>query len=247
MTTGKSPNHLALPSSKTWLKPKSPHAICYVAWPPQTRWDSTLCKCSSFPTSTDPPVLLLKNSCHIYMSPNRGTSSIANPFPQLNSSEHFSSLAPVDECIPQHQGLQAEKRLIVGSHNHNDSIYSSSERWLPLRRFLVGPFCAEQRKLLESLLKVRVGGWRMTMEVCWEALGIMLQTGLLLNLPSNKYLWKSHTENAINPFSMQCEGHFAHRRASLIPGLTGWHVMWSPAEVNRFLSGAIHDVARQMF
>lgn len=30
--------------------------------------------------------------------------------------------------------------------------------------------------------------------------GIMPQTGLLLNLRSNKYLWKSRTENAINPF-----------------------------------------------
>lgn len=38
----------------------------------------------------------------------------------------------------------------------------------------------------------------------------------------------------------------SERRAGLIPGLTGWHVMWSPAEVNRFLSGAKHDVPRQM-
>lgn len=38
----------------------------------------------------------------------------------------------------------------------------------------------------------------------------------------------------------------APQRGSLIPGLTGWHVVWSPAEVNRFLSGAMHDVTRHV-
>lgn len=42
-------------------------------------------------------------------------------------------------------------------------------------------------------------------------------------------------------------GGGAHQRGSLIPGLTGRYVVWSPAEVNRFLSGTTHDVARQMF
>lgn len=43
------------------------------------------------------------------------------------------------------------------------------------------------------------------------------------------------------------EGGGAHQRGSLIPGLTGRYVVWSPAEVNRFLSGTTHDVTRQMF
>lgn len=38
----------------------------------------------------------------------------------------------------------------------------------------------------------------------------------------------------------------SERNVRLIPGLTGWHVMWSPAEVNRFLSGVKRDVPRQM-
>lgn len=48
-------------------------------------------------------------------------------------------------------------------------------------------------------------------------------------------------------FFFQSSGAGAHQRGSLIPGLTGRHVVWSPAEVNRFLSGATHDVTRQMF
>lgn len=42
-------------------------------------------------------------------------------------------------------------------------------------------------------------------------------------------------------------GGGAHQRGSLIPGLTGRYVVWSPAEVNRFLSGTMQDVTRQMF
>lgn len=86
------------------------------------------------------PVPLLNNAFLFTSAPKEHNNMYWSSLPTIKQLRALAHQLCRAKCIPQHEGQQSDKRLIVGQHNCNASIYSSSERWHPFRQYLLKSF-----------------------------------------------------------------------------------------------------------
>lgn len=139
--TGKCPNYRHFPQTKPDTNPNlsMPSAAWSFLWPckeGRTKhlflWYLSPCRSLSVP--------LLNNAFLFTSALKEHNNMYWNSLPTVKQLRALAHQLCRDKCIPQHEGQQCEKRLIVGQHNCNASIYSSSDRWHPFRQYLLKSF-----------------------------------------------------------------------------------------------------------